>query len=54
MEIIKQYLAQPSTYRGVALLFGILGITFDPEDLERIGTGIIGSIALYETIKNRP
>ena len=54
MNIIKTYAAQPSTWRGLALILGIFGISVDGEVLNQVGTGIVGVIGLYETVKNRP
>ena len=54
MTIFKQYAAQPSTWRGLALILGIFGINVDGEVLNQVGTGIVGVIGLYETVKNRP
>ena len=54
MQLIKTYLSQPSTYRGLALLLSLFGLpALDPELLSQVGLGIAGAIGLYEVVKNR-
>ena len=54
MSIIKTYAKQPSTWRGLAVLLSLFGISIDPDMLAGVGTGVIGAIGIYETLKNKP
>lgn len=54
MEIVKTYAKQPSTWRGLAILLSLFGISVDPELLTGVGGGVVAAIGLYETIKNKP
>lgn len=51
-QLILQYIRQPSTWRGLALILAAAGIAVDPTLLEQIGLGVVGVIGLAETIKN--
>ncbi|WPP47713.1 hypothetical protein [Pseudomonas sp. AN-1] len=51
-QLILQYLRQPSTWRGLALILAAAGITIDPALLEQIGVGVVGAIGLIETLRN--
>lgn len=54
MQIVKQYAAQPSTWRGLAILLSLFGLpAIDPDLLTQVGIGIAGAIGVYETVKNR-
>lgn len=51
-QLILQYLRQPSTWRGLALILAAAGIAVDPALLEQIGVGVVGAIGLIETLRN--
>ncbi len=51
-QLILQYIRQPSTWRGFALVLAAAGIIIDPALLEQIGIGIVGVIGLVEVVKN--
>lgn len=53
METFKSYLKQSSTYKGLALLFGLAGYVVAPDAIEVIGIGVAGAIGLVETIRNQ-
>jgi len=51
-EKIMELLKQPSTWRGLALLGSVFGITLAPELLLQIGAGITAAIGLYDTVRD--
>ncbi len=51
-QLILQYIRQPSTWRGLALILAAAGIAVDPALLEQIGVGVVGAIGLIETLRN--
>ena len=52
MNKVKEYLKQPSTYKGLAVLISLAGMTIAPGAVELIGAGIIAAIGIYETLRN--
>jgi len=52
MDLIKQYMKQPSTWRGIFMLLGIAGVSFMPEQKEAIIGAALAALALYETFRN--
>jgi hypothetical protein len=44
-------LKEPSTYRGLAILGGIAGISLDPSAWEAIGTAVAAVIGLIEVFR---
>lgn len=50
MEWFKERLKERSTWRGLALLGGALGVAVDPALIETIGVIVAGSIATTETV----
>ena len=52
MNKIKEYLKQPSTYKGLAVLISLAGMTVAPGAVEALGVGIIALIGIYETFRN--
>ena len=49
---VLSLIKQPSTWRGVALLGSVFGITLVPELLMEIGLGIAAAIGVYDTLRN--
>lgn len=52
MDKVKKYLRQPSTYKGLAVLLSLAGMTIAPGAVEAIGAGIIALIGIYETVRD--
>ena len=46
------WLKQPSTWRGVFILAGLLGFKLQPELQDAITTAVIAALALVEVIRN--
>lgn len=53
METLKDYLKQGSTYRGISLIIGLIGVTVAPGAVEAIGAGIIAAIGIWETVRDQ-
>lgn len=52
METILGYLKQPSTWRGLTALAGVVGVSLAPEVWEQIGLTVASIIALIEVVRN--
>lgn len=52
IDVLKSYLRQPSTWRGLALLLSAFGVVVDPGLVEQVGVGVVGLIGLAELAKN--
>jgi len=52
METVKRYLKQTSTYRGLALLLSVAGITVAPGAAEAIGAAVVAIIGIVETFRD--
>ena len=52
MKTVKRYLQQPSTYRGLALLLSVAGITIAPGSAEAIGAAVVAIIGIVETVRD--
>ena len=50
MDMIKNRLYEPSTWRAVAVLLALVGIQITPEQLDAIGEGFIALIAVLAMI----
>lgn len=53
-DLMKKYLVQPSTWRGLAVLLGALGVGIAPELLEQIGVGVAGVLGVIEVLRSEP
>ena len=51
-EKILDLIKQPSTWRGIALLGSVFGITLVPEMLMEIGLGVAALIGVYDTVRD--
>lgn len=45
-------LKQPSTYRGIALVLGVLGVGVAPALITEIGSAVAGVIAVIEMVRD--
>ena len=52
METVKRYLTQTSTYRGLALILSVAGITIAPGAVEAIGAAVVAIIGIVETFRD--
>jgi hypothetical protein len=52
MNTIKRYLTQSSTYKGLALLLSVAGITIAPGAVEAIGAAVVAVIGIVETFRD--
>lgn len=52
MQKLKAYLRQPSTWRGLAILLAMTGITIEPGLLEQVGIGVAAAIGIGEVVMN--
>lgn len=52
MSFILNRLKQPSTYRGLAVLAGILGYGISPELADAIGITVASALAAIEIFRN--
>ena len=50
-KLVSYYLAMPSTKKGIILLVGIAGYSFDPALIDQIITGVLAGIALVEVAR---
>jgi hypothetical protein len=48
----KFLLKQPSTFRGLAVLGGLAGLSLSPQHWEAIGSAVAAVIALVEIFRN--
>jgi hypothetical protein len=51
MKILLEKLKEPSTYRGLAIIGGALGVTLDPSAWETIGMLVASIIGLIEIFR---
>ncbi len=51
LNSLKEYMKMPSTWRGVFMGLGLLGVSFVPEQKEAIISTSLGLIALIETFR---
>lgn len=49
-EWAKERLKERSTWRGLAILGGVVGVGIDPMLIEQIGMGVAASIAVTESV----
>jgi len=52
MNKILSHLKQPSTFRGLAVLGGVAGLSLSPQHWEAIGSAVAAVIALVEIFRN--
>jgi len=52
MNKILSHLKQPSTFRGLAVLGGLAGLSLSPQHWESIGSAVAAVIALVEIFRN--
>jgi len=52
MNKILSHLKQPSTFRGLAVLGGLAGLSLSPQHWEAIGSAVAAAIALVEIFRN--
>ena len=52
MNKILSHLQQPSTFRGLAVLGGLAGLSLSPQHWESIGSAVAAVIALIEIFRN--
>jgi len=52
MNTVKRYLTQSSTYKGLALLLSVAGITIAPGAVEAIGAAVVAAIGIVETFRD--
>jgi hypothetical protein len=51
MNIILSKLKEPSTYRGLAVLGGLAGLSLSPQHWEAIASAVAGIIGLIEVFR---
>lgn len=51
MKTILDRLKEPSTYRGLSLLLGLIGVTVSPEQATAIGTGVAAILSIIEIVR---
>jgi hypothetical protein len=51
LNYIRARLKEPSTYRGLAILGGIVGISLDPEQWTAISAAVAAVIGLVEVFR---
>jgi hypothetical protein len=52
MNKILSHLKQPSTFRGIAVLGGLAGLSLSPQHWEAIGAAAAALVALIEIFRN--
>jgi hypothetical protein len=52
MNKFLSHLKQPSTFRGLAVLGGLAGLSLSPQHWESIGSAVAAVIALVEIFRN--
>jgi hypothetical protein len=52
MNKFLSHLKQPSTFRGLAVLGGLAGLSLSPQHWEAIGSAVAAAIALVEIFRN--
>jgi hypothetical protein len=52
MNKFLSHLKQPSTFRGLAVLGGLAGLSLSPQHWEAIGSAVAAVIALVEIFRN--
>lgn len=52
LDALKRYARQPSTWRGLAILLAMAGITIEPGLLEQVGIGVAAAIGIGEVVMN--
>lgn len=51
MKTILDRLKEPSTYRGLSLLLGLIGVSVSPEQATSIGTGVAAILSIIEIVR---
>ena len=51
MNAILTRLKEPSTFRGLAILLGLVGINLDPDQVNAITAGVVAAIGLIEVFR---
>ena len=51
-ELVFKYLKQPSTWRGLTVLLGALGVAVLPGQIEAIGLAVASILGAVETFRN--
>jgi uncharacterized membrane-anchored protein len=51
MKMLIQRLKEPSTYRGLAIIGGAVGVSLEPSAWETIGTLVASIIGLIEIFR---
>jgi hypothetical protein len=51
-ELVISYLKQPSTYRGLAIVLGALGVVISPDQVAAIGAAVSSVIGAIEVFRN--
>ena len=51
MNNILSRLKEPSTFRGLAILAGLVGVTIDPAQVNAIAAAVAGIIGLIEVFR---
>jgi len=52
LDTLKRYARQPSTWRGLAILLAMAGVTIEPGLLEQVGVGVAAAIGIGEVLMN--
>ena len=52
MDLILNYLKQPSTLRGIFSLLGAFGVAISPELSTEIIATVVGAIGIVEVVRN--
>ncbi|MEE8341981.1 MAG: hypothetical protein V3S42_04655 [Candidatus Neomarinimicrobiota bacterium] len=52
MNFIKKKLKEKSTYVGLAMILGVIGLKLSPEQYQAIGAIAVAAIAAFEVFRN--
>jgi PII-like signaling protein len=54
MTTLLKKLKEPSTFRGITILAGLVGFAIDPAHLEAIAAAVAATIGLIEVFRKEP
>lgn len=52
MDKILNYLKQPSTYKGILAILGVVGVTIKPDLWQEITATCVGIVGIIEVVRD--
>lgn len=51
MDFIFKKLTEKSTYAGLGIVLGLIGIHFSPEQYQAVGAAVLGIVGVFEVFR---